>query len=258
MEFEIKERYNANDLVDIMKLLRSENGCPWDKEQDHHSIRNNFLEETCEVLEAIDAEDSELLKEELGDVLLQVVFHSQLEAEKDVFNFDDVADEVCKKLILRHPHVFGDVNVSSSAEVLKNWDNIKQKSKGQQTYADTLKSVPKTLPALMRSEKVAKRAERAGIDKIQPSPLDCFIDEKIEDIDKDIFMTLVGNTLFSFVNFARKVGVNPEEALQKACDSYITVFEKAEELIRLEGKEINSLSIEELDAVWQKAQNQIQ
>ena len=128
MAFTVKESYGMSDLIEIMKMLRGENGCPWDKEQDHHSIRKNFLEEAYEAVEAIDKEDPELLREELGDVLLQVVFHAEMESEKGVFDFNDVCDEVCKKLVLRHPHVFGDVKVENSAEVLKNWDNIKQKS----------------------------------------------------------------------------------------------------------------------------------
>ena len=147
--FELKENYNIDDLVKIVKILRSENGCPWDKEQDHHSIRKDFLEETYEVLEAIDTDNTELLREELGDVLLQVVFHSQIETECNSFTFNDVADEVCKKLITRHPHVFGDVTVENSEQVLKNWDNIKKKTKEQETYKDTLESVSKILPALI-------------------------------------------------------------------------------------------------------------
>ncbi|MGN0653481.1 MAG: nucleoside triphosphate pyrophosphohydrolase [Oscillospiraceae bacterium] len=253
-DFKFKENYNINDLVEIVKILRSENGCPWDKEQDHHSIRKDFLEETYEVLEAIDNDDTELLREELGDVLLQVVFHSQIETENNSFTFDDVADEVCKKLITRHPHVFGDLKVDNSEQVLKNWDNIKKKTKEQKTYKDTLESVPKVLPALMRSYKVAQRAERTGMSVIQASPLDILIDEKAQNIDKDIFMELIGNTLLSFVNFARKVGVDPEEALQKATDNYINQFGEVEEIIRLDGKEASSLSIDELDAIWQKVQ----
>ena len=154
-EFDFKEKYDVNDLVSIMKLLRSENGCPWDREQTHESIRKNFIEETYEVVEAIDKKDTALLREELGDVLLQVVFHSQMEAEKNSFDFSDVADEVCKKLIVRHPHIFSDVKADNSDQVLKNWDMINKETKGQETFAQTLESVPKVLPALMRAQKVA-------------------------------------------------------------------------------------------------------
>lgn len=163
MDFQFKDKYDVNDLLEIMRILRSENGCPWDREQDHKSIRKDFLEETYEVVEAIDADDKELLLEELGDVLLQVVFHSRIEEEKGGFDFDDVADGICQKLIVRHPHVFGDVNAETSGEVLKNWNNIKQQTKGQETFYETLESVCTTLPALMRAQKIGQRAKRAEI-----------------------------------------------------------------------------------------------
>ncbi len=128
MDFQFKERYDINDLLRIMEILRSENGCPWDREQDHKSIRKDFLEEVYEVCEAIDLDDSELMKEELGDVLLQVVFHARIEEEKGNFAFADSVNDVCRKLIIRHPHVFGDVTVADSGEVLKNWNDIKQQT----------------------------------------------------------------------------------------------------------------------------------
>ncbi len=156
VEFERKESYNIDDLIRIVELLRSPEGCPWDKEQTHKSIRQDFIEEVYEAIEAIDLEDTELLREELGDVLLQVVFHCQIERENKNFVFDDICDELCKKLIVRHPHVFGDLTVSDSGEVLKNWDSIKKKTKCQETYTDTLNAVAKSLPALMRRRKSAK------------------------------------------------------------------------------------------------------
>ena len=124
-----KGKYGFEDLVEVMEILRSEEGCPWDREQDHHSIRDDLIEETYEVIEAIDTDDPVLLREELGDVMLQVVFHARIEEEKDSFNINDVANDICVKLIHRHPHVFGDVNVSSTDEVLKNWDAIKMDTK---------------------------------------------------------------------------------------------------------------------------------
>ena len=164
VNFQQKDFYSIDDLQEIVKLLRSENGCPWDKEQTHKSIKSDFIEEVCEAIEAIDLEDSDLLREELGDVLLQVVFHCQIERENGNFKFEDVCNEVCKKLIVRHPHVFGDVLVNNTDDVLKNWDSIKKETKGQESYTDTLKSVAKSLPALMRAQKVGKRAMRAGMD----------------------------------------------------------------------------------------------
>ena len=162
VEYQRKDRYDINDLRDIMSILRSPQGCPWDREQIHKSIRNDFIEEVYEAIEAIDLEDTELLKEELGDVLLQIIFHCRIEEEKSCFDFDDICDELCKKLIIRHPHVFGDITVSDSGEVLKNWDSIKKETKGQTSYTETLTSVAKSLPALMRAQKVGKRAMRAG------------------------------------------------------------------------------------------------
>lgn len=164
VEYQRKDRYDINDLRDIMSILRSPQGCPWDREQIHKSIRNDFIEEVYEAIEAIDLEDTELLKEELGDVLLQIIFHCRIEEEKSCFDFDDICDELCKKLIIRHPHVFGDITVSDSGEVLKNWDSIKKETKGQTSYTETLTSVAKSLPALMRAQKVGKRAMRAGMD----------------------------------------------------------------------------------------------
>ena len=131
--FEFKDKYSIDDLLRIMEILRSPGGCPWDAEQTHESIKTSFIEETYEVIEAINKKDKDLLQEELGDVLLQVVFHAQMEKEAESFDFSDVTDGVCKKLIERHPHVFGEVKVSGTEEVLSNWDDIKRKSKGQKT-----------------------------------------------------------------------------------------------------------------------------
>ena len=181
VNFEFKENYTFDDLVEIVKLLRSPGGCPWDMEQNHKSIREDFLEETYEVLEAIDTDNKVLLEEELGDVLLQVVFHCRIETENGNFVFDDVCDEVCKKLIVRHPHVFGDVIVADTSDVLKNWDSIKKETKGQESYTDTLKSVAKSLPALMRAQKVGKRAMRAGMDfRTVDDAVACIAAEKAE------------------------------------------------------------------------------
>ena len=162
-KFDYKEHYKFDDLIEIMSLLRSENGCIWDREQNHKSIRNNFIEETYEAIEAIDTDNLDLLKEELGDVLLQVVFHAQIEKENNTFDIDDVTDGICKKLILRHPHVFGDTDVENTDQVLDNWNAIKQKEKKQDTAAKAMNDVARSLPALMRSQKIIKRASKAGL-----------------------------------------------------------------------------------------------
>ena len=164
VDFTIKDHYKVDDLLRIMELLRGEGGCVWDREQDHHSIRNNFIEETYEAVEAIDREDPALLQEELGDVLLQVVFHARMEEEAGRFTFSDVCDGICKKLIYRHPHVFGDVSVENSSQVLENWDKLKTVEKHQETAVSTLEAVSKALPALVRAAKVQKRAGKVGFE----------------------------------------------------------------------------------------------
>ena len=164
IDFKQKEKYDINDLIEIMRSLRAPGGCPWDAEQTHESIRKNLIEETYEVVEAIDKKDSGMLLEELGDLLMQVVFHAQMEDEKGVFNFDDVADGVCKKLIERHPHVFGEVEVSGVDDVLDNWDAIKRRKKGQKKGSEPMLSVPRELPALMRAAKIQQKASAVGFD----------------------------------------------------------------------------------------------
>ena len=164
VSYEKKEKYSIDDLLRIMEILRSEEGCPWDREQTHPSMRRDMIEEAYEMCEAIDLNDTDLLKEELGDVLLQVVHHARIEQEQGSFDFQDVCDGICRKLIQRHPHVFADVQVDGTEQVLNNWEQIKQQSKGQTTGAQTLLSVPKTFPALMRAQKVQKRAAKTGFE----------------------------------------------------------------------------------------------
>lgn len=236
MQFEQKEKYTIVDLVKIMEILRSPEGCPWDREQTHKSIRNNLIEETYEAVEAIDTENSELLCEELGDVLLQVVFHSQLEKEQGGFDFSNVVDGVAKKLIERHPHVFGDVIVKNSSEVLENWDVIKRRTKGRRTIADVLEGVSPALPSLMRSQKLVKKAARAdgkplekevslgGFDKasrqIAQLPASAREDEKLHDI---------GELLFSAAALSESMGIEAEQALAQYCDDFVAGYRDKDE-----------------------------
>ena len=164
VDFQYKDSYGVKDLEEIVRILRAPGGCPWDAEQTHQSIRRNFLEEAYEAVEAIDEGSPEHLEEELGDVLLQVVMHARMEQEAGRFDLDGVADGICKKLIYRHPHVFGDVAVSGTGEVLSNWEALKRKEKGQATNTDALEAVARALPALWRAEKVQKKARKAGFD----------------------------------------------------------------------------------------------
>ena len=163
VNFDFKDKYSIDDLRQIIEILRSENGCPWDKVQTHESIRTDLIEETYEVCEGIDKNSPEMLREELGDLLLQIVFHAQIERENGTFDFDDVCNDICQKLVYRHPHVFGEVKVDGSEEVLKNWDALKRESKHQDTFTETLESVPNTFPALLRGEKLCKRT---GMSKV--------------------------------------------------------------------------------------------
>lgn len=255
-----KDSYGFNDLVEIMKILRSPEGCPWDREQDHKSIRQNFIEETYEAIEAIDTEDSELLKEELGDVLLQVVFHSEIEQSQGGFNIDDVCDGVCKKLIVRHPHVFGDVVAETSDKVLTNWDNIKMKTKSQKTQSDAIDSVAKSLPALMRSTKVQQKAAKVGFDwddvngameKVSEELSE--LKEAVKSSDKENINEELGDLLFAVVNVSRFLKEDSEKALYDACDKFAKRFRKVEELASEKNINMKEAGIEVLDELWDEA-----
>ena len=212
-----KQQYTADDLAAIIAILRDpENGCPWDKVQTHTSIRMNFLEEAYEAVDAIDLDDPELMCEELGDVLMQVVFHAQIEREAGHFTFAEVCDGVCRKLIERHPHIFG------GDESIKDWDSLKNKEKGRLTLADELESVPKALPALMRAAKLQKRAARYGVE----TPADAAAVAKAAGTvemarDKATAEQAMGELLFAAAALARKAGLDPEQALQK-CNAAFT------------------------------------
>ena len=254
-----KTEYNVYDLAEIVEILRSENGCPWDKVQTHQSIRNDFLEEVYEVLEAIDYDSEEMLREELGDVLLQVVFHAQIETEYKHYNLDDIANDVCKKLIIRHPHVFSTVDADNVDTVLKNWDNIKKETKGQETYTDTLKSVPKVFPALMRAQKLGKRAARAGMDFEGID--DCFeslksevfeLEDALNNNDQKSAEEELGDLLFSCANLARKLGADAEQLLYNASEKFLNRFEAVENNVRQDGFDMQTLSIDSLDKYWAK------
>lgn len=259
VDFNFKDRYDIDDLIEIVRLLRSENGCPWDKEQTHKSIRMDFLEEVYEVIEAIDFNSVEMLREELGDVLLQVVFHSQIETENNSFNFSDVTDDICKKLIVRHPHVFGEVSVENSEDVLKNWDSIKKETKGQETFTDTLKSVPRVFPSLLRASKLGKRASRANLDFKDADSAFKSLEKEVEELSIAIksgcveqISEEIGDVLFSAVNVARKYNLNAEELLTKANEKFISRFEKVEQIAVDNNENMQDLSTDKLDEYWNK------
>lgn len=263
MGFQIRERYGMEDLLDIMELLRSPGGCPWDKEQTHESIRKNFIEETYEAVEAIDACDADMLREELGDVLLQVVFHTQMEREKGTFDFGDVCDGICKKLVSRHPHIFSGAVAETPDQVLENWEEIKQKEKRQKTYTQTLESVPRVLPSLMRSEKVQQRAAKAGFDypdaEWAMKDLRSEVDELSQAMErKDAANTdeELGDLLFSAVNVARFVSVDAEHSLSKACDKFVSRFSRVERLAEQRGISMQGADMDLLNDLWLEAKKE--
>ncbi|MBC8569806.1 nucleoside triphosphate pyrophosphohydrolase [Zongyangia hominis] len=263
-DFERKDRYKMEDLIKIMEVLRGENGCPWDREQDHHSIRKNFLEETYEVLEAIDNEDPKLLREELGDVLLQVVFHARMEEEQGRFDFDDVANDICQKLIIRHPHIFGDIKVSSAGQVLVNWDKIKQATKGQKTATETLENVPKVLPALMRAGKVQQRAARAGFDYDGVTGALADLKSEIAELEEAIAKgekaqcrEEMGDLFFAAVNVSRFLDADAEETLSEATDKFIRRFAVVEQLAKQNGVDMKQSDLAQLDVLWKEAKKQL-
>ncbi len=257
MDFKEKSEYKFNDLVEIVKILRAPGGCPWDREQTHKSIRSNFIEETYEAVEAIDTDDLDLLKEELGDVLLQVALHSEIESEKGTFNIDDVCDGVCKKLIIRHPHVFGNVNADTTEQVLKNWDSIKMQTKEQKTQTQAMESVSKALPSLMRSTKVQQKAAKVGFDWSNAEDALNKLYEECDELkaaiaanDAENQYEELGDVLFSAVNVARLLKIDSEHALTEACEKFINRFSKVEALAKERGIDMKSASLSELDSLW--------
>ncbi len=241
-----------DELVKTIKVLRSPEGCPWDREQTHQSIRRNMLEEAYEAVEAIDEENPEHLKEELGDVLLQVLLHSQIADDNGEFNIQDVAKMVNDKLIHRHPHVFSEEKVKDSSEVIVNWEKLKREEKKDRKK--TLDGISKALPALSTAEKISKKVVNKGFEwKNIDDVYACFLGE-VEEFknaknkkDKELEL---GDILFSLVNLARWEGIDPESALSKANNKFIKRFNKLEEIAQ---KPLDNLSYEEYDALWKKA-----
>lgn len=255
-----KGGYTFYDLVEIMKILRGEGGCPWDREQTHMSIRKNLIEETYEVVEAIDNDDPVLMCEELGDLILQAVFHAQMSAEEGRFDINDVCNGICEKLIVRHPHIFSDVVADTSDEVLKNWDAIKQQTKHQKTVTEKLNAIPPSLPALMRACKAGEKAAKVGFDfPTSGDAMKKVYEEarEVETADSDAVSEEIGDLLFAAVNVARKHGVDPEEALYRATDKFIGRFSAVEKTVSDSGRRMEELSMAELDGIWDgvKAEN---
>ncbi len=257
---EQKGRYTFTDLVAVMERLRSRTGCPWDREQTHESLKRYLVEESYEVLEAIDDKDMDALYDELGDVLLQVVFHARIAQQQGEFDISDVTTAICSKMISRHTHIFGNAVAKSPDDVINNWEIIKKGEKGQQTQTEVLQSVPKSMPALMRSGKVQHKAAHVGFDFTDVSQAFDKLFEEIGEVRQSGENALAeecGDLLFSAVNVVRLLGVEPETALQKATDKFISRFAIVESIAALEDVDMRSCGIEKLDELWDKAKLQI-
>lgn len=258
---EKKSGYGFEDFRLIMEILRSPEGCPWDKVQTHKSIRNDLIEETYEVIEAIDKNDTVLMREELGDVMMQVMFHARIEEESNGFSMDDVINDVCVKLIHRHPHVFQDTSVDTAEEVIVNWEKIKNDEKARKTVADSMNSIPPMLPALMRAQKAGKKAAKVGFDFPDAEAAMQKIAEETNEIRQakgtDEVFSEIGDLLFASVNVGRLLGVNCEEALNASTDKFIRRFAEMERLAALDGKNPDSLSFSEFDFYYEKAKKGI-
>ena len=257
----MKKVFDINPLTDVMQRLREPGGCPWDREQSHKSIRQNFIEEVYEYLEAVDDGDYKGMREELGDVLMQVVFHSRIAQEAGKFDLQDVIDEVVAKLIRRHPHVYGNVEVDNSGEVLKNWDAIKKQEKQERTSA--LDGVTKDLPGLLRAHKLQHKAAKVGFD--WESADDCWqkIEEEMAEVqqarsqgDSEHLEEEIGDLLFAVVNYARKVGVNSEVAISRTNTKFIRRFLFVENEVKKTGQQWSDFTLPELDNYWNMAKKQ--
>ena len=252
-----KDSYGFDDLLLIVRMLRSPRGCPWDREQTHSSIRADLLEETYELAEAIDLDSTELLREETGDVLLQTVLHSQISSEEGRYDMNDVVNELCNKLIIRHPHVFGTATAEGSGEALANWDAVKSATKGRKTVSDKMRSVARTLPALMRADAVGAKSKKASFDFNSPEEAAAKVREELGEVMSAVAQggnveEEIGDLLFSAVNLARVAGVEPEEALTRATDKFIDRFTALEKLSEDMGADIASLGQQKADELWEK------
>lgn len=264
VDFEIKDHYTMEDLIRLITVLRSPGGCPWDRKQTHESIKKNFIEETYEAIEAINKKDTQGLREELGDVLLQIMLHCEMEREKGSFDFNDVVNELCQKLVERHPHVFGGSSAANSAEALDRWDEVKRKTKGIEKQSESMLKVPREFPALMRAQKVQQKAAKAGFDWSNAEGAFQKLQEEINELKnalsegvKDHIDEEFGDVLFSCVNVSRFIGADSEESLTAATDKFISRYLLVERLAGERGIDMKSSSIDVLDSLWDEAKNKI-
>ena len=260
VNFERKETYSLQDLIEILRILRAPGGCPWDRAQTHLSDRRNFLEEAYEAAEAFDRDDPALMCEELGDMLMQVLFNIHIEEDAGRFTTDDVTDHICKKLIFRHPHVFGTAAADTSEEVLVNWEALKRQEKGQQTTADAMDAVARSLPALWRADKLQSKAAKAGFEFAGVSGALDKLDEEMRELREAAergtnFSEELGDVLFAAVKAGRFLNVDPEDALNATCEKFIARFRRVEEACAARGAEMSSLTLDELTRLWNEAKH---
>ncbi|MDG5814782.1 nucleoside triphosphate pyrophosphohydrolase [Chitinispirillales bacterium ANBcel5] len=247
-------------LIDIVEQLRAPEGCPWDKEQTHKSIQSGLLDEVYELFEAVEEDDSKKIKEELGDILLQVVFHSQMAKEENKFTFEDVAKDISDKLVRRHPHVFGTQEVSSSEEVIRNWEQIKKNEAGKEHRKYYVDDIAAALPALFRAEKMQRRVAKAGFDWKEVKPVLDKVEEEFSEFreailecDRDHASEELGDILFALVNVARHYKICAEDALRATTYKFANRFRYIEDKFKELNKDINTASLQEMENYWQES-----
>lgn len=254
------KRYSIQDLLDIMTKLRAPNGCPWDRDQDHKSLKRYLIEEAYEVLDAIDSNSPEKTCDELGDLLLQVVFHAQIAKENGQFDFSDVSHGVSAKMVNRHRHIFGDEQAETPDDVMTIWEKVKKEEKGLKTQTQVLKEIPRSFPALMRSFKVQQKAAQVGFDWADIKGAMSKVKEELEELEsafesssKEDIEEELGDLLFAVVNVSRFLYVQPELALSATTNKFIRRFEYVEQSAAKEGKNLQDMSLDEMDEFWNKA-----
>lgn len=259
LDFLCKESYDLRDFVALVSYLRSPNGCPWDQVQTHESIRRNFLEETYEACEAIDAGDLVHMREELGDVLMQVLFHTDIEREAGHFDIDDVADAACKKLVYRHPHVFRRDDPDTP-----DWDTMKQRERAQTTTAEAMDSVARSLPALWRCDKIQAKAAKTGFEWSDVHAALDKVDEETRELraavasgDTEAIGDELGDLLFAAVKVARFAGIDPEQAAHAACEKFIRRFAAMETAAANDGTALEQCTLEQMLTLWQQAKQTV-
>ena len=253
-DFSQKERYNFDDLLALVRFLRSPDGCPWDRAQTHASVRKNLLEEAYEVAEGIDRDDPVILREELGDFLFQALFHTVIEEETGRFTTEDAIDGITRKMVHRHPHLFGDFTVTDGSAVPELWEKVKREEKGQRTATDALRDVPKALPALMYAQKLSTRAARAGFTYDTPTEAAEKVKEEWDELseakDRAAVEEEFGDLLFALVNYERMLGLDAEEALARASEKFLSRFEKMESFLIESGGNPSQCTKNDLILAW--------